>query len=269
MEFGSRYSCLVSGLFLVLCRGSDIHAPGLVLLWTRVVSSSLGPCAPLSVCIRCLRFAFSCFVLFCVACSLCFSTGYMFLCLSCFVWTRNLWVSLLAACSCPGLHMACDSVLLAMCLYFCFVWAHGFCHSFCVPCAVMSIVLTPPILYPDYWLNCPTCVSLLPSSFAPFIISLCLQSCVRSSSNVVCAWCPVLSCPVLSCPVLSCPVLSCPVLSCPVLPCPALSCQSVFPYGVVFVCLFHFIFNKALFLQQLSPRSHPFHPPWRIMHEHR
>ncbi len=134
-----------------------------------------------------------------------FFTGCVLSCLSCFVWTRGLWVSLLAACSSPVLHMACDSVLLTMCLCFGFVWAHGFCHSFGVPCALMS-----PILFPDYWLICPTCVISLPSSFAPFIISLCLQSCASSSSNVVCAWCP------------------------------AQPCQSVFPYGVVFVCLFHF-----------------------------
>ncbi len=153
--------------------------------------------------------------------------------------------------------MASDSVLLSMCLCFCFVWAHGFCHSFCVPCALMSIVLTSPILFPNYWLICTTCVSSLPSSFAPFIISLCLQSCASLSSYVVCASYPVLSCPVLSCPVLSCPVLSCPVcpcpscpvlcpvLSCPVLSCPVLSCPSVLscpafsPTGVVFICLFY------------------------------
>ncbi len=49
-------------------------------------------------------------------------------------------------------------------------------------CALVSIVLTPPILLPDYWLICPTCLSSLPSSFAPFIFSLCLQSCASSSS---------------------------------------------------------------------------------------
>ncbi len=53
---------------------------------------------------------------------------------------------------------------------------------FCVPCAFMSIVLTPPILLTDYWLIFPTCLSSLPSSFAPFIIFLCLHSCASSSS---------------------------------------------------------------------------------------
>ncbi len=78
LVFGSQHSCLVSGPVLVSCRGSDTHAPGLVLLWERAVSSSLGPCAPLSVCIRCLRFAFSCFLLFCMAHSLCFSLAAYF-----------------------------------------------------------------------------------------------------------------------------------------------------------------------------------------------
>ncbi len=68
-------------------------------------------------------------------------------CLSCFVWTRGLWVFSLAACSCPVLHMASDSVLLAMCLCFCSVCAHGFCLSVCVPCALVSVVLTHPSCY--------------------------------------------------------------------------------------------------------------------------
>ncbi len=51
--FGSRHSCLVSGSVLVSCRGSDTHAPGMVLLWGLAVSSSLGPSASLSMCIRC------------------------------------------------------------------------------------------------------------------------------------------------------------------------------------------------------------------------
>ncbi len=58
---------------------------------------------------------------------------------------------------------------MAMGLCFCFVWAHGFFLVSCVPCALMSIVLTPPILLPDYWLFATPLFSLLPSSFAPFI----------------------------------------------------------------------------------------------------
>ncbi len=89
-------------------------------------------------------------------------------------------MSLLISC------VASDSVLLpcacvfVLCEHMAFVIV-----SVCL--VLMSIVLTPPILFPDYWFICPTCVVLLPSSFAPFIISLCLQSRASSSSNVVCA----------------------------------------------------------------------------------
>ncbi len=79
-----------------------------------------------------------------------------------------------------------------MCMCFCFVSAHGFVSVFCMPCALISIVLTPPFLFPDYWWICPTSLPSLPSSFAPFIISLCLQ------------YCPALSCPALPSLVASC-----------------------------------------------------------------
>ncbi len=103
--------------------------------------------------------------------------------------------------------------------------------SFCVPCALRSIVLTPPVLFPDYWLICPTCVISLPSSFAPFIISLCLQSCVSSSSYVVCDQ------------------------LCPALP-------LGFPqWRKFFFLLLFFLLNKAYFLLQVNPRSiHSPHP---------
>ncbi len=88
----------------------------------------------------------------------CFFHGLPAFMLSCLVWTCGLWVFSLAACLCPVLH----NVLSC------------------------QFVLTPPILFPDYWLICPTCLSSLPSSFAPFIISLCLQSCASSSLNFSC-----------------------------------------------------------------------------------
>ncbi len=50
-----------------------------------------------------------------------------------------------------------------------------FCHQF------GGDLSSPLILFHDYWLICPTCVYLFPSSFAPFIISLCVQSCASSS----------------------------------------------------------------------------------------
>ncbi len=93
--------------------------------------------------------------------------------MSCSVWYAACvchWVFSLAACSCPVLHMAGDFVFLAMCLCFCFVWAHVFCLSFL--CALMSIVLTLPILLPDYWLICHTGASFVTFSFAPYLFSL-------------------------------------------------------------------------------------------------
>ncbi len=190
-------------------------------------------------------------------------------------------VSLCSLAACFHVVISCVITWLMSFLISCmFVscFAHGWwfvcwpcaCVLFCVStwllswfsvCHVLScqFVLTPPILLPVYWLIFPSCFPSLPSSFAPFIISLCLQFRVGSlpyvSSSSCVLSCPVLSCPVLSCPVLSCPVLSCPVLSCPVLSCPVLSCPVLscpvrqsspvqsslfFPYGVVFVCLFYF-----------------------------
>ncbi len=110
--FRSRHSCLVSGPVLVSCQGSDTHTPGLVLLWERAVTSLLGPCAPLSMCIRCLHFAFSCFVLFCVAHSLCFSLAACFH--ACHVLCEH------AACSCP------------VCIWL--------VNLFCWPCACFFVV---------------------------------------------------------------------------------------------------------------------------------
>ncbi len=198
----------------------------------------------------------SCNILCCVARRLCISLAACFhVVMSCVnMWLMSFLIScVFVSCFAHGWWIvcwpcACVSVLcehVASVLFF------------CVPCALVSFVLTPPILLPVYWLIFPSCSPSLPSSFAPFIISLCLQfrlgllpyvgssmSCVQPcpalSSPVLS--CPVLSCPVLSCPVLSCPVLSCPVLSCPALSCPALpcpACQSVFPLRGCF-CLFYY-----------------------------
>ncbi len=133
----------------------------------------------------------------------------------------------------------------------------AFVLVFCVPCNLMSIVLTSPILLPDYWLICPTCLPSLPSSMLPllspcvaiqyqFVIE-CFQFLPCPALSCLVLSCLVLSCLVLSCLVLSCLVLSCLVLSCLALPCLALPCLAscpVFPYGVVLICLFYFIINK-------------------------
>ncbi len=101
-----------------------------------------------------------------------------------------------------------------------------------------QFVLTPPILLPVYWLICPTCLPSLPSSFAPFKISLCLQ---------------------FRCWFLVSFRMSC-VLPCLFQPCPALpACQSVFPLWGCF-CLFYLLLlliKRQFFLLQLGPRSLP------------
>ncbi len=118
----------------------------------------------------------SCYVLCCVARSWCIHwlRAYM---LSCLVWKRGLWVFSLAACSCLVLHMAGDlfagHVLVS--LFYVSTWL-SVCH-------VLSCQLSWP--HPFFtWLlvNLPHLSSLITSSFAPFIISLCLQSCASSSS---------------------------------------------------------------------------------------
>jgi len=61
-------------------------------------------------------------------------------------------------------------------------------------------------------------ISALPALFAPFLCSLCLQSCVSS-----------LLCPALPCPALPCLALPCPALTCPTLLCVWI--QSLIPWG--------------------------------------
>ncbi len=108
----------------------------------------------------------SCYVLCCVACSLCFSlAACIHVVMSCVNVAYE--YSHVRVLFCTWLVIF---VLLAMCFFLC---EHMACLVwFYVPCALMSIVLTPPYLLPDYWLICPTCLSLLPSSFALFIIPL-------------------------------------------------------------------------------------------------
>ncbi len=43
----------------------------------------------------------------------------------------------------------------------------AFVLVFCVPCALVSIVLTPPILFPDYWLIYPTFFPRYPPHLLP------------------------------------------------------------------------------------------------------
>ncbi len=123
-------------------------------------------------------------------------------------------------------------------------------------CHVLScqFVLTPPILLSVYWLISPSCFPSLPSSFAPFKISLCLQfrvgalPCVGSSMSCAQPSLPV--CQSASLPV--CQSASLPVCQSASLP----VCQSAslfFPYGIVFVCL-SLLLKVLVFLLHLGPR---------------
>ncbi len=195
--FGSRHSCL-EFRFRDGVRTLVLH----VSLCERAVSSLFSP-ALLSVHMCCVLWCCTQFVFLSASCihvmscavwhAACVFHWLRALMLSCLVWTRGLWVFSLAACSCPVLNMGGDFVLLAMCLCFCFVWAHGFCLSFpCAMCCQLSAnvnCLDPTHLVT--WL-----LVHLPQRLPPFIISLCLQSCT-SSSLMLPWWYPALSCLVL------------------------------------------------------------------------
>ncbi len=159
----------------VSCRGLDTRAPRSVLCEC-AVSSSLGHvlfCSRVLCC--CTQFVFlsaACIHVISRAVwhAACVFIGCMLSMLSCLVWTCCLWVfSLsfsLAVCPCPVLHMAGYFCWPCACV---FVWCEhmAFVLVFCVPCALLSIVLTPPILFPDYWLINPTWVL---STYPPHLL---------------------------------------------------------------------------------------------------
>ncbi len=195
----------------------------------------------------------SCYVFCCVAHSLCFSLAACFHVVMSCVNTRLMSILIscvLVSCFAHGWWF----LLLAMCLCFCFVWAHGFVFVFCVPCALMSIVLTPPILLPDYWLICPTCVSLVTLLICSLFILLVLAFLCQF---VVVPLYPV---PALPCLVLPCLVMPFLVVPCLVVPCPVL--PDFFPPRGSFGCLFCFIFliNKSPSLCTTESSLHPSSP---------
>ncbi len=124
-------------------------------------------------------------------------------------------------------------LVLVLCEHMAFVLV------FCVPCALMSIVLTPPILLPDYWLICPTCVYLI----TLLICSLynLLVFAVRHRMFPVDVTLP-------------CRAVPCPAL-------PSLPAVLFFPYRVVLVCFVLFLINKAHSPALLSPRLIPLPNP--------
>ncbi len=234
--FGSRHSCL-EFRFRVEVRTLALHVLSCcVSVRSRVRSAVRYPvhmcCFVLHavhVFIGCMH---SCYVLCCVACSLCFSLAACFhVVMSCV----NTWLmSILISCvfvSC--LHMAGDLFCWPCACVLCEHMAFSVCH-----CALMSIVLTPPILLPDYWLICPTCVYLV-TLLICFLYNLLVFA-------VLCQF--VIAC-ILSCPV--CLIVPCHAL-------PSLPAVLFFPYGVVFVaCFVLFLINNAHSPALLSPRLIP------------
>ncbi len=171
-ERGVRIPALMSWVS-VSCRGSDTRAP------CSVSSCEFArPRALLSTCV--LLWCAACVFIGCVCEHVVYELSH-WLC----VWTRGLWVVSLAVCvntwfmSCliSCVFVSCSAhgwwFVCWPCACVCVLCEHvASVLVFCVPCALMSIVLTPSILLPDNWLICPTCVSSLPSSSAPFIISV-------------------------------------------------------------------------------------------------
>ncbi len=160
--------------------------------------------------------------------------------LSCFVWTRGLWVFSLAAC----VFMSCFAhvwwfVLPAMCLCFCFVWAHGLCLSFlCVMCSHANC-LDPTHLITWLLVYFPQLLSLVT-----------LLICSLYNLLVFAVLFVIVPSPVVSC---SCLAFSCLALSC--LP-------DCFPSQGSFVCLFvlfYFWLIKPILLHNwvLASSLHP------------
>ncbi len=165
-SLGTAHSC--PRVFCCVARSSCFYRLRafmlyLVLCGTQLVYS-LAAC--FHVVMSCVNTWLMSFLISCVFMS-CFAHGWWFVCCPC----------------------ACVSVL----------WACGFCPSFlCATCSC-QFVLIPPILLPVYWFIFPSCFPSLPSSFAPFIISLCLQFRVGSLPYVRCRLCPVQPCPARPC----------------------------------------------------------------------
>ncbi len=233
LERGVRIPALMSWVS-VLCRGSDTHAPFSVIVWVGGLEFAR-PHALLSTCVLlCFtQFLLSAACIHVMSCAVwhaacVFHWLHAFM-LSCIVWTRGLWVFSLAVCSCLVLHMT-GELFAGHVLVFLFCVSTWLLSKFSV-CYVLScqFVLTPPILLPVYWLIFPSCAPSSPSSFAPFIISLCLQFRVGSLPYVGSSY--------VLCPALSSLVLSSLVLL----------ASLFFPYGVVFVC---FIYDCAMWTKK-------------------
>ncbi len=129
---------------------------------------------------------------------------------------------------------------------------------FCVSGALMSICLDPTHLVTWLLINFPQLLSLI----TLIICSLYNLVFAVPCGFVTICWVVYVLCPVQSSPVQSSPVQSSPVQSSPV------QSSQLFPYGVVFVCLF-VLFCLSLLLKVLvlppafGSSPHPFPQPWQ------
>ncbi len=185
-------------------------------------SSSLGPCAPLSVhvvphmvLVWLRAFLLSCFV----ARSLCFYwlRAFMFV-MFC---VNTLLMSLLISCvfvSCfthgKWICFAGHVLVFLFCVSTWLVLFGSMCsHVYCLdptPLVIRLLVHFPHLCVPRYLLICSLFILLVFAVLCQFVVVWC-----------VCTLCPALFCQPVKLPVC-------------------------FPYGVVSVCLFYFITNKAL-----------------------
>ncbi len=183
--FGSQHSCL-EFRFRVGVRTLAIHVLSLCVSVRSQVRSaarfSVHVCfvvlQAVLVSIGCRHL---CYILCCVARRLCISLAVCFHVVMSCVNTWFIISCVFVSCFAHGWWFVCwpCACVFVLCEHVASV------QVFCVPCALMSIVVTPPILLPVYWLIFPSCSPSLPSLFAPFIISLCLQFHVGSLPYVV------------------------------------------------------------------------------------
>ncbi len=241
--FGSRHLCFEFRFRIEVRKLGILLSMFCLVVWACGLEFAQ-PCALLSTCVLwcCTQFVFlSAVCIHVISCAVWhLQLEYFIGCvLSCchVLCERGLWVFSLAACLCPVLHMAGDLFCWPCACVFVLCEHMASVLIFCVPCALMSIVLTPTNLLTYYWLIYPTCV---------YLVSL-----------LICSLYNLLVFAVLCQFVID--VTLCHVLSCPAKPC----CQSVFPYGVVFVCCCFGLVLLSIkrYSAVLSPRLIPLHKP--------
>ncbi len=188
----------------VSCWSSDTHTPCVHLsrfgsMRSRVRSaacSSVHVCCVLLCCTQFMFYLLLEFMLYLVLCgtarSLFFSWAACFhVVMSCVnTWLMSILIScVFVSCFAHGWWF----VLLAMCLWFCCMWAHGFVLVFCVPCALMSICLDPTHLISWLLVNLP---------HLSFLVTLLICSLYNLLVFAVLCWIFLACCPALpSCPV--------------------------------------------------------------------